>query len=74
MPPSPILAHTGIGVIAALATIALVASVLTLIASALLLWRYRRTVARLMAASADTSISAAGQSSRRHLAAALWGP
>jgi hypothetical protein len=64
VPSSPILAHTGTGVIAALAAIALVASVLTLIASALLLWRYRRAVARLMAAAADTSMpSAAGQSS-----------
>ena len=56
MPSSPVLAHTGIGVIGALAAIALVASILTLIASALLLWRYRRAVARLMAASANAAM------------------
>ncbi|MGH8663777.1 MAG: hypothetical protein ACREUX_05875 [Burkholderiales bacterium] len=61
MPSSPVLAHTGIGVIGALAAIALVASLLTLIASALLLWRYRRAVARLMAVSADAAIRSAEQ-------------
>jgi hypothetical protein len=56
MPSSPVLAHTGIGVIGALAAIALVASILTVVASALLLWRYRRAVARLMAASANEAL------------------
>ncbi len=52
MPSSPFLFHSGLGVIAAISVLTLAASVLTLIASTFLLWRYRRTVARLMSAQA----------------------
>jgi hypothetical protein len=52
MPSSPVLAQSGLGVIGAISLIALAASFLTLIASAVLVWRYRRTVARLMSARA----------------------
>ena len=48
MPSSPALAHSGLGVIAALLLLALFASAATLIASMLLVWRYRRKVDRLM--------------------------
>nr|ACF98061.1 hypothetical protein [uncultured bacterium 888] len=48
MPSSPALAHSGFGVIAAILLLALLASGATLIASTLLVWRYRRKVDRLM--------------------------
>lgn len=50
MPSSPFLYHSGFGVIAAVAVLTLVASFLTLAASTLLLWLYRRTIAKLMSA------------------------
>lgn len=49
---SPVLAQSGFGVIWAISLIALAASFLTLIASAVLVWRYRGTVARLMSTHA----------------------
>jgi hypothetical protein len=52
MPSSPFLFHSGLGVIAAISLLTLAASSLTLVASAFLLWRYRRTVSRLMSAQA----------------------
>ncbi|MGH7855546.1 MAG: hypothetical protein ACREP3_19015 [Candidatus Binatia bacterium] len=52
MASSPFLFHTGLGVITALAFLLLAASVLTLIVSTILLWLYRRAVARLMSAQA----------------------
>ena len=52
MPSSPFLFHSGFGVIASISVLTLLASLLTLIASTFLLWRYRRTVARLMSAQA----------------------
>jgi hypothetical protein len=50
--PTYVPAHSGLGVIVAILLLALAASLLTLIASALLLVRYRRAVARLMSARA----------------------
>lgn len=50
--PTYLPAHSGLGVIIAILPLALAASLLTLIVSALLLVRYRRAVARLMSASA----------------------
>lgn len=50
MPSSPLLFHSGFGIIAAVAVLAFTASLLALTASVLLLWLYRRRVARLMSA------------------------
>jgi hypothetical protein len=52
MPSSPFLIHSGLGAMASISLLTLAASFLTLIASPWLLWRYRRTVARLMSAQA----------------------
>ena len=53
MPSSPAFAHSGFGVMAAILLLALLASGATLIASLLLVWRYRRKVGRLMSTRAD---------------------
>jgi hypothetical protein len=53
MPSGPVDAYTGVAVAAAVFVLALAASVLTAIASAVLLWRYRNAVDRLMTAPAD---------------------
>src|SRR5262245_50490143 len=55
MPSSPALVHSGFGVIAAILLLALLASAATLIASMLLVWRYRRKVDRLMSTRAGLS-------------------
>ena len=55
MSSSPSLFLSGLRVIAAVVTLMLLASVLTVIASTILLWRYRRAVARLMAAQGETA-------------------
>src|SRR5688500_8835152 len=73
MPSSPVLFHSGLGFIAAISLLALVAPFLPLIASPLLLWRYRRTVARLMAAQAGEAErgGAGGAQTRRDAALSL---
>ncbi len=48
MPTSPFSFHSGLGVIATITFLGLIASLLTLIASIFILWRYRRAVARFM--------------------------
>ena len=50
MPSSQFLFHSGLGIIALISILALAASFLTVLASAFLVWRYRRTVAKLMEA------------------------
>ena len=52
MPSSPALAHSGFGVTASILLLAVLASGTTLIASMLLVWRYRRKVDRLMSTRA----------------------
>lgn len=47
--------HTGLGVITAITVLGLIASLLTLIASIFILWRYRRAVARFMLAQSGES-------------------
>ena len=67
MPSSPALAHSGLGVIAALLLLALLASAATLIASTLLVWRYRRKVDRLMSMRAAVlTARTAGMGTARH--------
>jgi hypothetical protein len=51
------LLHAGLGVMAAIFLLGLMASPLTLIASSWILWRYRRAVARFMAAAAGEARS-----------------
>lgn len=55
MPSSPYLLNSGLLVLSAIVLLTVMASTLTLIASTILLWRYRRTVDRLMSASAAGS-------------------
>lgn len=50
MPSSPMLYHSGLGLIVAIPLLALMASSLTLLVSTFLMWLYRRAVAKLMSA------------------------
>ena len=64
MPTSPALYLSGFGIFAAILVLTLVASVLTVVGSTLLLWTYRRSVARLM------SVHAGENAGGRRIAAA----
>ena len=71
MPSSPFLFHSGLGVIAAISVLTLAASLLTLIASTFLLWRYRRAVARLMSAQAGEAEQRIASDAQSEAASAL---
>jgi hypothetical protein len=59
MPDSPFLFHSGLGVIAVISVLGVVASLSTIVVSAFILWCYRRTLAQLMSVAAGTASSVA---------------